>query len=108
MKTNNFVSIVIVTAVGLSLAFAGRAGALDSDYDGILDDVDNCPTVANPTQADLDGDEPAVPSLQNATEPDLDDTAGLSLPPGFTASIRIYVHSVTNPYYYNYSSTVLG
>ena len=28
----------------------------DLDNDGICDDVDNCPTVANPTQSDLDGD----------------------------------------------------
>jgi len=29
---------------------------LDSDTDGIDDDLDNCPLVANPGQADLDGD----------------------------------------------------
>lgn len=31
-------------------------GTPDSDGDGILDDVDNCPTVANANQADGDGD----------------------------------------------------
>ncbi|MEA2461854.1 MAG: hypothetical protein QOH90_2031, partial [Actinomycetota bacterium] len=31
-------------------------GDCDSDGDGILDDVDNCPDVANADQADLDGD----------------------------------------------------
>ena len=28
----------------------------DSDGDGITDDVDNCPTVSNPDQGDIDGD----------------------------------------------------
>jgi hypothetical protein len=31
-------------------------GIADADGDGIADDVDNCPTVANATQADADGD----------------------------------------------------
>ena len=30
--------------------------AVDTDGDGVTDDHDNCPTVANPDQADLDGD----------------------------------------------------
>ncbi|MDD3814727.1 MAG: thrombospondin type 3 repeat-containing protein [Desulfocapsaceae bacterium] len=29
---------------------------VDSDNDGISDDTDNCPDVANPDQADADGD----------------------------------------------------
>ena len=29
---------------------------LDTDNDGILDLNDNCPTIANPNQQDLDGD----------------------------------------------------
>lgn len=33
-----------------------RVGAPDQDGDGVLDSVDNCPTVANPTQANADGD----------------------------------------------------
>ncbi len=32
------------------------AGAPDADGDGVPDGSDNCPTVPNPTQADLDGD----------------------------------------------------
>src|SRR5262249_4512841 len=32
------------------------AGALDTDGDGVIDCQDNCPTVPNPDQADLDGD----------------------------------------------------
>ncbi len=31
-------------------------GGLDTDSDGVLDGTDNCPTVANPDQADLDVD----------------------------------------------------
>ncbi len=31
-------------------------GPIDSDADGVADDVDNCPMLANPDQADLDGD----------------------------------------------------
>jgi CSLREA domain-containing protein len=30
--------------------------APDADLDGVADDVDNCPTVANPDQSDVDGD----------------------------------------------------
>jgi hypothetical protein len=29
---------------------------MDSDSDGILDTVDNCPNIANPNQQDTDGD----------------------------------------------------
>jgi hypothetical protein len=32
------------------------AGALDTDGDGVIDCLDNCPSVANTDQADLDGD----------------------------------------------------
>jgi hypothetical protein len=32
------------------------AAATDLDGDGVVDDVDTCPEIANPDQADLDGD----------------------------------------------------
>ena len=39
----------------------------DDDMDGIFDDIDNCPLVANPTQANNDGD-----ALGDACDPDDD------------------------------------
>jgi hypothetical protein len=39
----------------------------DSDGDGVSDDADNCPEVANANQADLDGDE-----VGDACDPDVD------------------------------------
>ncbi len=32
----------------------GVCGPTDTDGDGMADDTDNCPTVANPNQADAD------------------------------------------------------
>jgi alpha-tubulin suppressor-like RCC1 family protein len=52
-----FIQIIIMCCFGLlSLIFPNPVFAADQDYDGIADDVDNCPTMGNPLQTDLDGD----------------------------------------------------
>jgi hypothetical protein len=41
---------------GLSIDCPADTGTPDGDGDGVCDQVDNCPLVANPTQTDSDGD----------------------------------------------------
>jgi hypothetical protein len=41
---------------GVSVAYKGACRDLDSDGDGVPDSEDNCPTVPNPDQSDLDMD----------------------------------------------------
>ncbi|MBZ5557192.1 MAG: thrombospondin type 3 repeat-containing protein [Acidobacteriia bacterium] len=50
----------------------------DTDGDGITDDVDNCPTVANPDQKDTDGDGvgDACDNCPTVANPDQKDTDG--------------------------------
>ena len=51
-------SIVLLVSILIVLGSLGSIAAAqegDSDGDGILDSVDNCPTVYNPDQADSDG-----------------------------------------------------
>jgi hypothetical protein len=42
--------------VGGMLRFLSFSGGIDTDGDGVLDGVDNCPAIANPGQEDADGD----------------------------------------------------
>lgn len=56
-----------IQAVALT---AARSAVLDEDDDGISDDLDNCPTVANTDQADLDAD-----GSGDACDPDDDNDA---------------------------------
>jgi hypothetical protein len=41
---------------GVSVAYVGTCGSRDTDGDGIPDERDNCPEVANADQSDIDGD----------------------------------------------------
>src|SRR4029079_5586090 len=45
-------------SLALTFRITGRGdcGPADADGDGVADDVDNCPAVANANQADADGD----------------------------------------------------
>ena len=45
----------------------GDVGGIDTDNDGAIDTNDNCPNIANPDQADSDGD-----GIGDACEPDAD------------------------------------
>jgi len=57
-RMNNYVTANLqsVIANGANVCGGGEGGPTDSDGDGIPDDQDNCPTVANADQADSDGD----------------------------------------------------
>ncbi|MFH1726776.1 MAG: LamG-like jellyroll fold domain-containing protein, partial [Elusimicrobiota bacterium] len=54
MKPRNFLFTILMSALGLSLALAPCARAADADGDGIDDAIDNCPSAANPDQAETD------------------------------------------------------
>src|SRR5262245_16391275 len=50
-------TLVVCSLVALALAGApALACPQDSDGDGFCDAIDNCPSIANPTQSDLDHD----------------------------------------------------
>ncbi len=49
--------LLLLFAVGLFLVLLLPAcDFIDSDGDGVIDSLDNCPLVYNPSQADSDGD----------------------------------------------------
>jgi len=48
--------VTVGDALGGMLRFLSFGGGTDSDGDGVLDGVDNCPLIANPLQEDTDGD----------------------------------------------------
>jgi len=68
-------TVVVCALLALTLAVGpARACLQDTDGDGICDDVDNCPTVANPTQLDTDGDFVGDACDDCPTVPDSDQT----------------------------------
>jgi hypothetical protein len=56
-------------------------GCLDSDGDGICDNVDNCPTISNPNQEDTDGDGvgDVCDNCPHASNPNQEDADGDSV-----------------------------
>ena len=61
------IGIVCACAIGLQLG-CDLPGNLDLDNDGIVDNLDNCPGIANPSQLDTDGDK-----IGDACDPDSGD-----------------------------------
>ncbi|MHC4442311.1 MAG: thrombospondin type 3 repeat-containing protein [Planctomycetota bacterium] len=55
MKKTKSLRAVSVFAISTALLLGLVHGCMDADNDGILDQEDNCPAVANPDQADSDG-----------------------------------------------------
>jgi hypothetical protein len=51
-----FATLIIAAGFVALVARPGLAQPVDTDGDGIADDQDNCPTLANPGQKDSDGD----------------------------------------------------
>jgi hypothetical protein len=65
------ISAAVILAAPLVLTSA-HAGSIDTDGDGLPDDIDNCPMVSNPLQLDFDQDR-----MGDACDPD-DDGDGIN------------------------------
>jgi hypothetical protein len=68
-------------SINYSLLVQGARTVVDSDGDGVLDAIDNCPSVANPDQRDTDGDgigNACDPDNDNDGDPDVTDCAPLN------------------------------
>ena len=55
LRAGGALIMALALAVGMR-ATPALAQCSDTDADGVCDDVDNCPALTNPDQADLDGD----------------------------------------------------
>lgn len=80
-----------------------RTGFIDTDGDGLMDDEDNCPTVAGADQTDTDGDymgDICDPDDDNDGVPDVDDEEPLdwtiATPPAAVGTGKIII-DVSNP-----------
>jgi hypothetical protein len=53
----NIITLACAALLAIGLSFGVGAGPIvDTDSDGVIDDLDNCTTVPNPDQCDLDLD----------------------------------------------------
>ena len=64
---NQGIGIALINDQATGLINDNDVTGTDSDNDGIVDNQDNCPTNANPDQADLDND-----NIGDACDPDID------------------------------------
>ncbi|MFD1161570.1 choice-of-anchor B family protein [Hwangdonia seohaensis] len=76
LKSTNILKNIILGCILLSLTYSCENETvelttvfIDTDNDGIEESVDNCPSIANPDQADADGD-----GIGNLCDSDFDDS----------------------------------